>query len=70
MTVINARISNNNNIQAKTLIVGKNTNLADLGDVNSSQLAQGSVLIYDATQQTWLAKSIMDDGTYVECGQY
>ena len=41
-----------------------------MADIDMSQLAQGSVLIYDESLQVWLAKPIMDDGTYIEGGHY
>lgn len=67
---LQARISTGQNVQAKTVAIGPRTSLGDMADIDMSQLAQGSVLIYDESQEMWLAKPIMDDGTYIECGHY
>ena len=69
-SALKARVGSSQNVQAQTLQIGPRTNLGDMADIDMSQLAQGSVLIYDESLQVWLAKPIMDDGTYIEGGHY
>jgi|SaaInlStandDraft_5_1057022.scaffolds.fasta_scaffold00276_48 hypothetical protein len=71
MSVINARISpDSKNIKTQSIIIGASNKLTELSDIDSSQIEQGSLLIYDATLEIWKAKSTLDDGTYIECGHY
>ena len=68
---IHARVSQSNTIQAKTVAVGKANKLTDLADVDSSQLANGAMLIYDAGTQTFVIKnSIENPDTRIIGGKY
>ena len=79
---LSARISSNSSstivgktssgrpIEVKKLGVGTIGRISELSDVDVTNLAQGSVLIYDTTAGKFVAKSTMCDGTIIEGGQY
>ena len=68
---INVQVRTQNTMQAKALQVGHNPKLTTLPDVDSSQLAEGAVLIYNATAQKFETKSEMDNSsTIVNGGNY
>lgn len=56
-------------IQAKTVSVGRAPSLADQSDVDMSQAREGSILIYSADTETFVAKNDLDNQN-VEGGHY
>ena len=65
------RIRSGNRIQAKVVALGKPTTLAQFSDLDVTDAREGSVLIYDATRQKFIARNdiqnsniIIDGGTY------
>lgn len=43
--------------------------IADLEDVNTSSLTSGSVLVYDASTQKWISKTLLNQ-QQVDCGEF
>jgi hypothetical protein len=64
--------------QVKKVVVGKPVRrvtagqfrLNNLGDVDISNLQNGSLLIYSATSSKWVAKKEVDEGQEVDGGSY
>tara|TARA_R100001509_G_C4789921_1_gene189407 strand:- start:398 stop:643 length:246 start_codon:yes stop_codon:yes gene_type:complete len=58
---------NSDKIVAQTLKVG-NVGLADLTDVNNTNLGDGAVLQYNASTSKWDAKTVVDNGNLTITG--
>lgn len=65
------RIRSGNRIQAKVVALGKPTTLSQFSDIDMTDAREGSVLIYDAVRQKFVARNdirnaniIIDGGTY------
>lgn len=43
--------------------------IAELEDVNLSSLTSGSVLVYDASTQKWISKTLLNQ-QQVDCGEF
>lgn len=43
--------------------------IADLEDVNTSSLTSGSVLVYDASTQKWISKTLLNQ-QQIDCGEF
>jgi hypothetical protein len=57
-------------IKARTVAAGSAGRLNQLSDVDVTLLDQGSILIWDNTNQKWIAKSDVADGTSLNGGSY
>lgn len=65
------KVSPSKQVQAKTVAVGNPVKLTDLSDVDSSQLENGAVMVYDGSTQTFVLKPEMDNpGTKIIGGKY
>lgn len=58
---INAKILTQGKFQAKTIGIGPSQSLANLVDVDSTLLQDGSVLIYNSTIEKFETKNIIDN---------
>lgn len=61
MTSLKGKLTTQNSVQAKTIAVGVPTRLLDLIDVDASQLGDGAVLIYNASENKFETKQEVDN---------
>lgn len=68
---IQAKITQQRPIQARTVSIGQPQRLTDLADIDSSELANGATLIYDLASQTFKLTNEMDNpDTKIIGGKY
>ena len=70
MAITSKIVSGGRTIKARTVAVGSAGRLNQLSDVDITLLDQGSILIWDETNQKWVAKSDAADGTSLNGGTY
>jgi len=63
-------VSGGRTLKARTVAVGSAGRLNELSDVDTALLDQGAILIWDETNQKWIAKSDAADGTSLNGGTY